>query len=203
MWQGTYAVDKTGIRVRKHLLAFLRTGTEKVYRPLVQVLEVTCGSHDVGLRFAHRTQSTVEQSGIHFHTPGINHGTKQCLFLYLVMVEQYRHTHHLQRRQAYQLQVTTVTNALSHRHPDTQARVRAWSAAHGHGIQRQGMAVGKRQCLIDKHAQLHVVVGSIQILQCEKGLPIFTHGHRTGLCGGLNMQYSRHDFQFSSYKNSG
>ena len=55
------------------------------------------------------------------------------------------------------------------------ARIRPRAAAHGNGIERDGVIVGKRQCLVDKHTQFHGVIRTAVVLFIEDAGTVLTH----------------------------
>ena len=159
-----------------NLHALLGAVAEEVDRCAVEVFLVGVGVNDVCLYAAHFAQGAVVDSRIYFHAACVEHGAEQCSLLHL-LAQQHWHCHQLECRHCYELQVLSVADALCHRHSDAQSGVRTGTAAHGYGVERYGMAVGERHCLVYIYAEIHGVVRTFKVFFGEYTRTVLTDGN--------------------------
>jgi hypothetical protein len=130
----------------------LGTIAQEEHWPLFKPLPISIGIYDIGLNRSYWSQGTIEKGCVDLHATGIEHRTEQGIVGQFV-AQQHWHAEQFQRWNGYQFQVATKTQTLGHRHTDAQTRIAAWAAAHGHCIERDGMAIGERHGLVDHCAQ--------------------------------------------------
>ena len=162
------------------------TVSEEIYRSAVKILAVGVGRNDVGAHFPHCLQRPVIYGGVHLHAACVNHGTQQRALFHLLS-EKHRNRKQLECRNREQLQITAVAHSLCHRHAYAQSCVRARTACHGNRIERYGMAVGKRQCLVDKRTEFHCMIRTTVIFITVYAGSVLTDCHRTHVGACLNM----------------
>ena len=156
-------------------------------RMLVEILAVGVGVHHIGLRGSHLAQRTVVDGGIHLHPSRVEHGADEGVLLHVVVPQQHRNTQQLKGGYADERYLKAVADALCHAHSDAESRVGTWPAAHGNGVNRDGMTVGKRECFIHISAQSLGMIGTAEILFLEDDMAVFAHRHGTNATARFNM----------------
>ena len=125
------------------LTAFGSSISVEIDRGFIQKLQIGIFIDNIGGDRAFHVQCTVVDGSIYFHTAGIEHRTEQRIFRQIV-IQQYGHTQHFERRKTDQGHIPSVTNAFRHRNTDPESGVRTRSATHRNCIQRYGMTINER-----------------------------------------------------------
>ena len=99
-------VNEVGVGMSNDAFAFFRPVAKEVYGSFFQEFEITFFGNDFrlhptvvdgnGLVTTLRTEGTVVDTGIDFHTSGIEHRTQQGVFLDFLMIEQHRGSQELE-----------------------------------------------------------------------------------------------------------
>ena len=160
---------------------------EEINRALVEKGAIGVAIDYVCLNGTNLAQGTVIDSCINLHAASIEHRTEQCVVFYNHLTQENGDTHQLERRHGKELDVMTIADALSHGNSDAQTCVGARTATHGNGIYRNGVAVGKRQRLVDVSAERDGMVWTLEILFAKNALAILADSHRAHICACLNM----------------
>ena len=86
-----------------------------------------------------------------------------------------------------------IAYAFRHRHPDAKPRIGSRAAADGHGIDRNGVAVGKGKSLIDIASETFGMIRAVVILLVENHSAVLADGDRAHVRAGIYVQNTRHD----------
>ena len=209
--QGHDAFQEVGVGVSDDALALCGSVAEEPDGVLFEVGQIGVCLDDVCSDGAHLAEGTVIDGAIDFHSPCIYHGYEQgfslprlfrgkgerSVILPIAVLpsfggfgggfQQHGHAEQLQRRHGEQRQVAPVADAFCQRDADAQPGVAAGAFAHGHGIDGDGVAVGKREGFLDKHSAHGGVVRSVQVFLVEDEAAVLAQGYGAGLGTCLNM----------------
>ena len=178
---------QVGIGVADGFHALGGAVAKEVDRMLIEPRTVGVGVDHIGLDAAHRPQRTVVDGGVDLHAAGVEHRTEQGVVGQLLVAQQHGHGKQFEGGNGDERQVAGVADALGHRHANAQTGVGAGAAAHGHRVEGYAVVVGEGEGLVDKYAQTHRMVGTLQVGLLEKEGSILAYGHRTHIGARLNV----------------
>ena len=135
------------------------------------------GTDNLGADGANGTQGPVEHSVVHLHAPCVDHRAKQGVVGQFLAVEQRRHAEQLERADRDERYATAVADTLGRRHPDAQPGVRTRSGTDSHSVERDGVAVGKRQCFGHVRRQECRVGRAVKVFFVIDARPVLAERH--------------------------
>ena len=132
-------------------------------------------------------QGAVENLCIHLHAAGVYHGAEQRVLLLYHLLQQHGHTHQFESGYSHQAYTTSVAHTFGHRRADAQTGIRTGAAAHSHGVEGYGVALGKGDRFIDKFTQPLVVVGAGMVFLIKDTCTVFAHRYRADIGACFNV----------------
>ena len=165
-----------------HIHTLFCSVSKKINGVIVEPFLVCLFCHDISLCLPDCVERPVVYSRVDLHPARVNHWAEERVVWQAVMAQQYRDTHCLQCRDSNERDVQPVAYSLGHRDTYAQAGIRPWPHADRHGVDRDGMAVCKAQCLIDKRAKALVVVGPCAVYVAVYTLPVLADSDRANTC---------------------